>query len=536
MSSSHPAGGESQPAKRDRPPLVLAALAVIVLAWLAMGTVYAVRTPRWQAPDEPAHFNYVAYLVQHRAFPVLQPGDFPAEYLERLKADHFPADQPIDSIRYESHQPPLYYLLGAVVYRTTAPMGAEVQFLALRLLSVLLGAAVLLVAFATVSAIFPAWHGVALGSVALAGTLPMHLAVAASVNNDLLAELMVALIVYLSVRSIRDGLTPRRTLWMGVLVGLALLTKTTTYLPAIGVVGVTWLLSGAGLRTAFRSADGSAPGHRPNGSPASGSHPGPAVPKRARLASALLIAVPAALLSAPWFLRNALVYGDLDTLAWRRHALVAAGQPTSADLLAAWGATRFVREFALTVFRSYWAQFGWMGVLVDQRIYIALALLSATAVAGLVIFSWRLATGRLALTAFQKRALALLVVAVALTGATLVGYNAGFYQPQGRYLFVALVPMAVLASLGLSEALNGPVARRLALIVAAFGLSLLASGLLRGRVPWWSAALAFAGGGWLALSGWAPPRTRWVAPVAGYCVLLVLDWMCIAQYIVPYLR
>ena len=37
-------------------------LPAIVLAYLLLATLYAVYTPDWQAPDEPAHYNYVKYL------------------------------------------------------------------------------------------------------------------------------------------------------------------------------------------------------------------------------------------------------------------------------------------------------------------------------------------------------------------------------------------------------------------------------------------------------------------------------------------
>ncbi len=43
----------------------------------ALGALFAVQTPAWQAPDEPAHYNYVRYLAENGAFPVLHMGDYP---------------------------------------------------------------------------------------------------------------------------------------------------------------------------------------------------------------------------------------------------------------------------------------------------------------------------------------------------------------------------------------------------------------------------------------------------------------------------
>uniref|UniRef100_UPI0025A2A063 hypothetical protein n=1 Tax=Klebsiella pneumoniae TaxID=573 RepID=UPI0025A2A063 len=58
--------------------LTLAAYAV-----LAFG--YATRTPIWQNPDEPAHFNYVAQVALTGTLPELKPGDWDSALLARLQ-------------------------------------------------------------------------------------------------------------------------------------------------------------------------------------------------------------------------------------------------------------------------------------------------------------------------------------------------------------------------------------------------------------------------------------------------------------------
>ncbi|NLG27679.1 MAG: hypothetical protein GX557_07185, partial [Chloroflexi bacterium] len=116
------------------------ALRLILLLYLVLATLYALVTPAWQAPDEPAHFNYVKFVAERGSLPELRPGDYPAEYLERIKAARFPADMSIDPIRYESHQPPLYYLLASLVYRLGDALVPLPVYLTLRLFSVLLGA------------------------------------------------------------------------------------------------------------------------------------------------------------------------------------------------------------------------------------------------------------------------------------------------------------------------------------------------------------------------------------------------------------
>ena len=118
-------------------------LLVILALYVILGMLYAVRTPAWQAPDEPAHYNYVRFIAATGGFPVLQMGDYPHGYMEEIKGRKFPPDLSIDPIRYEFHQPPLYYVLLTPIYAVVR--GA---LLPLRLASVLLGLGVVLLAYA----------------------------------------------------------------------------------------------------------------------------------------------------------------------------------------------------------------------------------------------------------------------------------------------------------------------------------------------------------------------------------------------------
>lgn len=480
-------------------------LVLIVAVYCALSALYAVQTPRWQTPDEPAHFNYVKYVAENARLPVLQVGDFPAQYLEEIKAARFPPQMSIDSIRYESHQPPLYYALAAIVYRLSAGLGFAGQFLALRWFSVLLGAALLVVIYRLVREVFPEDPFVPLAATALVACVPMHLALTAAINNDTLAELLLALVLWQSVRVLRDGLSTRRAIGIGVLLGLAGLTKTTVYLPlAVAALPAMWAHAQGGLR--------------------------------ARLRYLLALAAPALLLVTPWMVRNAVVYGGLDVLAWQRHELVAAGQMRTAERLAQIGPLRLAQEFALTTFHSFWAQFGWMGVPVDQRIYLGLALFCGLLIVGFLVFMWRARSGALTVSPFQRRALWLLTAATGLAIATFLGYNLGFLQPQGRYLFPALGPLALAAGLSLRELLRPRTARCVAGALLVLGMVLLAFGLLRGDVSRWGLALLAACAFFFAVAGWSPARWRWLPPVALLAAFVALDLTCLWAYVVPFLR
>ena len=391
-------------------------LTIIIVAYLTLGVLYAALTPTWQVPDEPAHYNYVRSLAEGRGIPVLEVSDYDQALIGQLTAQRFPPELSVDPVAYEDHQPPLYYFLATPVY-----LFFDGAMLPLRLLSVLLGAAVLVVAFGTVQTVFPTRPGLALSATAFIAFIPQHIAMMAGVNNDSLAELVVgatlwALVIYVTTESGRP--------WtIGFLLGVVLLAKTTAYV-VLGVAVIAVVIRWWGERRTWRWAAG----------------------------QMLWMLVPALLISAPWFIRNGAVYGWRDPLGFARHEVVVAGQPRSAEWLAEYGWTGLLSRLARTTFQSFWGQFGWMGVVLPARIYLGLALLCALLLAG---FLWWLFDKRRAkLGTSQRAGLALLLASSSCTLLVFLWYNLSFVQHQGRYLFPALIPYGTGVALGLN-ALTG---------------------------------------------------------------------------------
>lgn len=398
------------------------ALAAVVVVYLILGTLYAVATPSWQAPDEPAHYNYVRHLAETGTLPVLRDGDWDQAFIEATVSARFPPGASIAPFRYEFHQPPLYYFLAVPFYLGTQGLEQSQQLIALRLLSVLLGAGLLVFIYRIVALIFPhrLW---AAASAAFVATLPQHVAMMASVNNDALAELVLALLLWVSVSTLRIGLTTRRGAALGIGLGLAILTKTTIYLPALAAAVVPFLY--------FLRAP------RPRGALL-------ARPAAATTAIALV-------LSGPWILRNALVYGPLDPFGLARHESVVIGQPSTAEWVAEFGPLGVAGRFVTTTFRSFWGQFGWMAVPMPEPIYVALGILTLFLVGGAVLFFLRILPAGRSLDASQRWSLGLLATVLILVVGGHVGYNLRLVQHQGRYLFPALVPLSTVAALGGAE-------------------------------------------------------------------------------------
>ena len=398
---------------------------MLLSAYLVLGALFAVRTPPWQAPDEPAHYNYVRQLVGGQ-LPVIEPGDWDQSYLSQIVGAEFAPAYPVDGITYEDWQPPLYYLLQAPVYRLTGG-----SLTAMRLLSVALGAGVVALAYVVGRAVFGR-VAPALAVAAFVAFLPQHLAILGSVNNDALSELIIAAILALLVTPWPDappegGRASRRLLALGLLLGAGFLTKGQAYLMA-PVVGVFLLV------------------HywpRPDRLPRP-------VRSMQLVRSLLLVFVPALLIGLLWWGRNVTVYGGVDVIGKAAHDAVVVGQPRTAEWLAQYGLAGTLGRFARTTFVSFWGQFGWMAAPLPG--WMVTGLLALTGVAGLGLV--------MGLTADRRRPSAdpqptndqrpttghwplVLGLTFLLTLGLHGAYNLTFVQHQGRYLYPALIPIAV---------------------------------------------------------------------------------------------
>lgn len=395
-------------------------LALVVGLYLVVGVLYAVLTPPWQAPDEPAHYNYVAQVATRGGCcPVIAPGDWDYPSLEALRTGGFPPDADLSPIEYEDHQPPLYYLAGALVYILTGG-----SLVALRLLSVALGAGVVAAAYVVAARLFPEQKPLALSAAVIVGFIPQHVAMLASVNNDALAELVVgwllaAAVAYLGLPARGEPSRPPVAV-LGLLLGAAFLTKLTAYGPALVVAG-----GAIALRTWIERR-----------------------PLAWAAGQVLGAGAVAAALGAPWWIRNAVVYGWPDLLAQRAHEAVVVGQLHTADYIAMIGAGPYLAHLLTTTFHSFWGQFGWMTVPMSGRVYLLIGLYLLAAGIGWFIGLYALRRTR-AIRPVRWAGVWLLAAVVIVTIAQYAYYNTTFVQFQGRYLYPALIPLALLMAFGL---------------------------------------------------------------------------------------
>jgi 4-amino-4-deoxy-L-arabinose transferase-like glycosyltransferase len=404
-------------------------LPLIILVYLFVGALFAVKTPDWQVPDEPAHYNYIRQIAEERRFPVLEPGDYDQVYLSHLTSERFPPDLSVEAVEYEDHQPPLYYLLAAPIYRAFDGALAPV-----RLFSVVIGAGVVLWAYGVAKIIFPERPLIPLGTAALVAFLPQHVTMMAGVNNDSLAELLIGATLWMSLRSLHalkseKSKESRRLVGLGVVLGLGLVTKSTVAPVAMAVAVALFILWWRSGERAWREL----------------------------VRTLVLVFGPALLIAVPWWWRNVSLYGGLDIYGLTNHDAVVIGQPRTADWIRDQGWGRWLERGVTFTFQSFWGQFGWMAVLMPTWLYRVLALWTGALVVGFL--NWLVKIRQQRLEETRQAQLMFLAATVFFVILAYLYYNSTFVQHQGRYLFPALVPIAlgvVLAVDGLLYLLRVP--------------------------------------------------------------------------------
>ncbi len=292
---------------------------------------------------------------------------------------------------YEAVQPPLYYLLAAPLDRLFSGRPVPERVSALRRQNVLFGLLDVWFIFLILCRVGD--ERTALLGAAFCALLPQFLFIGASVTNDRLADLLCTLILYMGVLGLEDE-RPGWWPWAaGALLAAGFLTKLT-------VAGVAAAFALIGLW------------------------------KRPR-AFAVPVSV-GAIGAALTFGRNLMLYGDLS-----------GARAMTYESRTLWS------EFApwlVMLFKSFWGLFAWMASPLPSPAYAALALITAAGMAGFILWS------RARLQELRRPASLLLFAALALVfGQT---FYFGFLltrQPQGKFLFPALAPIAFILATGWSE-------------------------------------------------------------------------------------
>jgi 4-amino-4-deoxy-L-arabinose transferase-like glycosyltransferase len=435
-------------------------LALAVGCYLLLASGWLFWMPAFEPSDENTHVQSVLHYAQGGGLAV-------------VRGTAAKLGLPYWTEQTQAYQPPLYFwLMGQVAHAIGAgdavvaqrvngemrragagpaarmlyrhgpdespPYGpGQRKLLELRAVSALLGLGVLLLVFALGRRVFPEDPGVAGLAALLVACFPRFLHEAASVHNETLSTLLahVALLL-LAAWTTGTPVRPARAVLLGLVIGLALLTKLTS-LFLLPLVALVLLLPCLRERR---------------------------WPGRDEWISGALVLGGAASVAGWWFLHNVRTYGDPFALGPQRvlfHTM-AIGEGEAG----AWLSDAFLRGF----FGSLLGNFGWGMVATHAAAALSGLLLLIAAAGGWLL--WRRGRGPFGRPA--PDATRMLRVALFLVLAQFFVYNLRVTGPDSRYIFGALGPLALLVAAGLlcawRAATRGRAKLLAALLVAALPL------------------------------------------------------------------
>lgn len=408
---------------------------LICVLYVVLAAMYMRAVPLLESSDEAAHFLYVHNLLEDRALPVI-------ESREQIAAQ-------TDLVRrwsLESHQPPLYYTLGAILISPTErddietylrpnPLiflrgimqdnankwlhpvetsgGTAAAVWILRLYSLVLSTGTLIIIYRAAHLLFD-WP-TAVMAMALVASMPTYLNIGSSVNNDNLVTFLYSAGVYVTLLMWRDGLLRRHIVRLSLILSAIALTKITG-LTLFGVVGFGLLLGLWRRRWTWTEL----------------------------LRASVVLAVVPLVLAGGWYLRNWTLYGD-PIASTATQALW--GREFAKPLESAGGWLEINR-----IWRSFWAMIGHLHQPVYARggVYLYVTGLTVIAIIGLMMASVR---GRL-FTASRRDSLLVVLLAVALPVGALLFGTRSIDISYGRLLFPALIGFAPLLMFGLRTILR----------------------------------------------------------------------------------
>lgn len=422
--------------------------------YLALALLYMLAIPAGESPDEPGHLQCVEQVARLQRLPQIEPEP----------SGRWWSREALLSGAMCYHMP-LYYLLGGALVRGThAVTGAPLHFefpasdpnwgqtnamfihekealfslplsepptlTALRLFSVLLGAAVIWASGSVARTLFPSRPMMAVGAATLAAGWPQFVFMSRAISNDVPAAALSALVLVILLRDVGK---PRRFIWATLLAALAILTKLNMLTLGIAIAAVfvaETIAIPQGRSTARRMAHD-------------------ATRRDYRLPAVIGILIFSLLFT---------IIALQPTL--RRHALLAAasfgGIRPEALTLAYW------LDVAALTLNSGWARFGWMNVPAPAWQTAVWWAFMGIGVALSIRELWREHAQN-----SHLRTLFAIILAV-WVGSVTIGYlriNLNRFQPQFRFA-LALIPVLATAAAGYAGRLTRRPSRSAALIVA----------------------------------------------------------------------
>jgi len=384
----------------------------ILSLYLILGTIILMVTPYNQFPDEQSHLDYVRYVRVNHTLPPLG-----------MTLKEIP-------VRVGFH-PPLFYFASAILYLPDASQASNI--FRLRLFCLLLGAATLFFLWKTCSMMYVDQSSATLLAIAFGAFNAQYIFTSSGISNVPMTNLTCAITTYLLLRMItKTNHLASQSLWTGFSFGAALLARTLTlYLFPVCLIAIAI----ASMRKEK-----------------------PALPLFVKSCGSFLFA--ALLVAGWWYGRNWLRYGD--PVLFHLHQTTVGAEFVQREPVTWLTASNTVAILNA----SFWAYFGnhqYHAGIAEYAIYL---LLEVLAVIGIFeIFRKRVQND---VEAVKRKSLFLLILSAGLAIIEILFAQLGVDSPQGRYLFMAIIPICIILGAGITQVLPAKHRTRGSIVLSVF--------------------------------------------------------------------
>lgn len=393
--------------------------ALLIAITIFKGLLFAVLVPAWEAPDEGGYYREIVRLAE------------------------------TGELQSLTGHPQLYAIASYLPYRIAGESEAA-KVVAIRLVSILCTSVAVLFVFLAARAIFPGNAFIQIVAPSIATFNPQFTFMGSAINSDAMVTMWAAIVVYLSIMIVKDGLGYRKGIALLLVLIAGTLTKqrmAVVYPIAIGAVAFGML-----------------------------------EPYKSRLAECLdetmslrdagyLVATLAGTVILWLLLNPAIAVLQLSGFNILRML----------DVSYNFSLMQSAGPLLVRMFLHYWGYFGWLTIPLPTWMYGVYAVLATAGLAGLAVALADRVSAKLreaersTVDSVDERKVAWQLILLASTIAVAL-YAVMLYNQrsaggaQGRYLFVAIAPISILMAAGLSRLS----ATRFRPLLAAFAVGLLA--------------------------------------------------------------
>lgn len=209
---------------------------LLLIAWSLLAANNITKVPYLVGFDVSGHLEYMLFILRKGTIPLASDG-------------------------WAMFQSPLYHLVSSPLYLIFSNLLSPIRVVeALRIVPLFCGAMQVQLCYLALREVFPQRQDLQCLGTVLGGLLPMNLYMSQNLSNEPLVGMLCSAAILITLRLQRDPeghWCPRSFVLLGVLLGLALLTKLTAlllYVPVALVLGHTALVRNARPRDALAAA------------------------------------------------------------------------------------------------------------------------------------------------------------------------------------------------------------------------------------------------------------------------------------------